>query len=130
MPHAQLLFATQQGPSVCVSPGCFHTHSLFLSHSLTGQSVGTHNIILGAGTTRHLRNYSPEGKATHQQRPQYSLTRIISVGMQKEAGVTSDTAVPQERFRRKPALRLKECMDQIEDWLFRRRQRTMETSQC
>lgn len=58
---------------------------MLLSHPFVEQPLGTH-IIPGTGKTRYIRNYSPEGEATHQQRTRYSLMRIISTGSAKSGG--------------------------------------------
>lgn len=97
MPHTQLLCTVWQVPSVCFSK--LLLHSLFLSHPLVEQPLGTH-IILGAGETRHVRNCSPEAEATHQQRRQDSLMRMISTGCSETGGRKNHTAGNQERLHR------------------------------
>jgi len=72
---------------------------MLLSHPFVEQPLGTH-IILGAGKTRYIRNYSPEGEATHQHRTQYSLMRIIAMGSAKTGGRDGHTAGNQENLHR------------------------------
>ena len=67
---------------------------MLLSHPLVEQPLGTH-IILGAEETRPIRNYSPEGEATHQQR-----TQIISTGCAKTGGSGDHTSGNQESLHR------------------------------
>lgn len=57
-----------------------------------------HNIILGAGETRHISNYNPKEETTRQQRSKYSLIGIISMGYAKTRGSYDHAAVNQEGF--------------------------------
>lgn len=71
---------------------------MLLSHPFVEQPLGTH-IILGAEETRHIRNYSPEGEATHQQR-----TQIMSTGCEETGGSDDHTSENQESLDRVDSL--------------------------
>lgn len=107
---------------ICLFPAAASTSTL-LSHPQAEQ-------VLGAGGTRGKRNYKPEGETTHQQRSQYSVIRIISVGCAKIGAVPTTLQWIRKDFTRELALRLEECTEQTKGWLFCRGCNTMETSQC
>ena len=87
---------------------------MLLSHPFVEQPLGTH-IILGTGKTRYIRNYSPEGEATHQERTQYSLMRVISTGSAKQEEGMAILPGIKKIFTEELALYLKKYIDQIRE---------------